>query len=145
MKTRFSVMRSESGITLIEVLVVVLLIGLIYVAVGTDIFKKGESVKAELNVAKMSKLDSFIQQYRLKYNRYPGRLEDLVRASSDVQKTGVPFFPLASDEDLIDIWGFPFLYQPENNSRSYVLKSLGKDGVDGGEGANQDIEKRPGD
>jgi general secretion pathway protein G len=37
-----------------------------------------------------------------------------------------------------DPWGHPYFYQSDGNS--YVLKSYGADGVEGGEGKNADID-----
>jgi general secretion pathway protein G len=40
-----------------------------------------------------------------------------------------------------DPWGHPYFFQ--SDGRSYVLKSFGADGIEGGEGANADIETEP--
>ena len=134
---------SEHGLTLIEILVVIVLISLIAVVVGTNVIGQGEAARAELNVVKMEKLKSLLGQYRLKFNNYPDRLGDLVKPNADVQKSGKLFVAIASEDDIKDVWGFPYLYKAENNGRTYTLSSLGADGVEGGEGANQDITMRP--
>ena len=41
------------------------------------------------------------------------------------------------------MWNNSFDYKLENGGRSYVLLSYGADGVQGGEGANQDVTVRP--
>lgn len=138
-----SALRAESGMTLIEILVVIVLISLIAVVVGRNVISQGDAAKAELNVVKMEKLKNLLGQYRLKYNTYPSKLEDLVKASSDIQKSGKIFVSLADEDDLADVWGFPFVYKSENNGRSYSITSLGSDGVEGGEGAKQDVTLRP--
>lgn len=131
--------KSEKGLTLVELLVVIVLISLIAVVVGKNVIGSGEAAKAELNVVKLEKVKNLLGQYRLKYNKFPGKLDDLVKGSEDAAKSGKPFFALASEEDLNDVWSNPFSYKVENGSRSFTLGSLGSDGIEGGEGAKQDV------
>ena len=91
----------------------------------------------------MNTLKGYLGQYKLQYNSYPTKLEDLVKAGADVKKSGELFTPFCDESSLKDVWQVPYLYLPENSGRSYVLKSLGEDGLEGGEGANQDVEVRP--
>lgn len=134
-----TILKSESGLTLVELLVVIVLISLIAVVVGKNVIGSGEAAKAELNVVKMEKVKNLLGQYRLKYNKFPSSLEGLVKSGEDSGKSGKPFFALASEEDLSDVWNFPFSYKVENGGRSFSLSSLGSDGIDGGEGAKQDV------
>ena len=134
---------SERGMTLIEILVVIVLISLIAVVVGKNVIGQGDAAKAELNVVKMEKLKNLLGQYRLKFNSYPAKLDDLVKPNADVEKSGKIFVALAGNDDLLDVWGFPFVYKSENSGRSYAITTLGSDGVQGGEGANQDVTIRP--
>lgn len=129
--------------TLVEIIVVIVLISIIGGIVIQGVVGKGESAKARLNVVKMEKLKNAIESYRLEYNSYPSKLEDLVKVSPAVQKSGKLFVPLAEEEDLKDVWNFPFVYNTENNNRTYSITTLGSDGVEGGEGAKQDVTMRP--
>ncbi len=142
--TRSTEIRScERGMTLIEILVVIVLISLIAVVVGKNVIGQGDAAKAELNVVKMEKLKNLLGQYRLKFNTYPSSLEGLVKPSAEVEKSGKIFVALAGEDDLLDVWGFPFVYKSESNGRSYSITTLGSDGVSGGEGAKQDVTIRP--
>ena len=138
-----SVVRNEKGLTLIELLVVIVLISLIAVVVGKNVIGQGEAAQAELNVVKMERMKNLLGQYRLKFNSYPAKLEDLIHPSGDVSKSGKIFVPLADDGDLNDVWGFPFVYKTENNGRTFSISSLGSDGVQGGDGAKQDVTITP--
>jgi general secretion pathway protein G len=133
---------NEKGLTLVELLVVIVLISLIAVVVGKNVIGKGDTAKAELNVVKMEKVKNLLGQYRLKYNKYPSSLEGLISKPAD-DKSDKPFFALAAKDDLNDVWGFPFIYSVKNNGRSYTLSSLGSDGIEGGTGANQDVKLSP--
>ncbi len=133
----------ERGMTLVEVIAVVVLLALLYVVVGKNVFGQSNAAKAKLNDVKMNNVRNILQQYKLEQNTFPARLEDLITPSADVKKSGGVFTPLADEGDLKDIWGSNFVYIQENGGRSFLLKSLGADGIEGGEGVNQDVEKRP--
>jgi len=75
--------QNEKGLTLVELLVVIVLIGLILVVVGKNVLSSGEAAKAELNMVKLEKVKSYLGQYRLKYNKYPAKLEDLIKQSTE--------------------------------------------------------------
>lgn len=133
----------ERGMTLVEVIAVVVLLALLYVVVGKNVFGQSNAAKAKLNDVKMNNVKNILQQYKLEQNSFPARLEDLITPSAEMKKSGGVFTPLADEGDLKDIWGSNFVYIQENGGRSFVLKSLGADGIEGGDGVNQDVEKRP--
>ncbi len=134
---------NEKGLTLVELLVVVTLIGLIAVVVASNVFSKGEAAKAELNLTRMNSLKQEISRYRLTYNSYPTGLGDLIRPNSQVQATGRPFTAILKEDELKDMWGNNYEFKLENSGRCYALMSYGADGIQGGEGANQDVTVRP--
>ena len=134
---------NESGMTLIEVIAVIVLITLIMVTVGNRVFTSSSAAKAKLNVTKMNTLKGYLGQYRLQYNVYPSKLENLLKPSAETKQAGDIFTPLAQESDMSDIYNNKFLYNAENNGRSYKLKSLGEDGAEGGEGPSQDVTMEP--
>ena len=142
---RFRRLREEQrGMTLIEIIVVIVLISLVFGIVASGVFSKGEAAKAQLNEVKMQSLQKALDQYRFQFSTYPGKLEDLITPSAQIKSQGKLFVPLVKEEDLKDVWGAPYLYRTENNNRTYVLSSLGSDSLEGGDGPKQDISKRPG-
>jgi general secretion pathway protein G len=136
-------LKNERGLTLVELLVVVVLLGLIFTVIGSNVFSKGEAAKAELNLSRMSSLTQEIARYRLTFNSYPRSLEDLIRPNAQVQQSGRLFSPILKEEELLDMWGNKYIYRLENDGRSYSLSSYGSDGMPGGEGHAQDVTKRP--
>lgn len=136
-------MRNSKGMTLVELLAVIVLIGLIMAVVAKGIFSKSDAAKAKLNVVKMEKLKESIEQYRFEYNSYPSSLQDLIHPSGDVRDSGKVFVALAGADDLKDIWGFDYIYRAESDGRSFSLTSYGSDGVAGGDGPKQDVTLRP--
>ncbi len=138
-----SVLSSNRGMTLIEIIVVIILISLVFGVVAKGVIGKGDEAKARLNTVRMEKVKNAIEQYRFEFNTYPSSLQDLMSPNADVQKSGKFFQALISDEELSDVFGYPFVYKTENNGRSYSLTSLGSDGIPGGEGSKQDVTMRP--
>lgn len=131
---------SESGLTLVELTMVVILIGVMSAVLASGIFSQGEGAKAKLNESKMQKLKANLSSYRLQYNKYPDKLEHLVVGGGEKGKL---FTPFAAEEDIADIWGFPYIYRSENSGRSFSLTSYGADGVNGGTGADSDVTVSP--
>ena len=133
---------NEAGLTLVEIIAVIVLLGVIIAIFGGGILDKAESAKAQLNMTKMDTVMQKLSLYKLQFGKYPGQLKDLVEPSADVKNSGELFTPFLSKEDLLDVWKNPYLYKLENNGRSCSLSSYGSDGDAGGEGAAQDVTKR---
>jgi len=133
-------LQSEKGLTLVELTMVVILIGVMSAVLASGIFSQGEGAKARLNESKMQKLKSSLASYRLQYNKYPNKLQNLVTGGGE---KGALFTPFATEDDINDIWGFPYIYKSENSGRSFSLLSYGSDGVSGGEGADSDVTVSP--
>lgn len=141
--TTSGILKNEKGLTLVELLVVVVLLGLIFTVIGSNVFSKGEAAKAELNRTRMESLKQEISRFRLTFNSYPRSLQDLVRPTSQMQQTGKLFSPILKEDELQDLWGNPYVYRLENDGRSYSITSYGSDGVSGGEGHAFDLTIRP--
>lgn len=132
----------EAGLTLVEIIAVIILLGVIIAVFGGGIFSQVEGAKAKLNVAKMDTVAQKLSLYKLQFGKYPAQLKDLVEPSSEVKDSGELFTPLLGEEDLLDVWKNPYLYKTENNRRSFELSTYGEDGKSGGEGAAQDVTKK---
>ena len=121
-------LRSEKGLTLVEIIVVLIILSILMAFLGGRIFGKLGSAKRDINKLKMQELKSSISEYQLRYNSLPSGLESLVNGENGI----VGFQKVANQDQLLDAWGRPYLYQLENNGRSYKITSLGADGVEGG-------------
>lgn len=121
---------SQSGMTLVEILVVLIILGIVISFVGGRVLGAGDRAKADLTRIMMKEMQSNIEQFRLRYNSLPPALEDLTRCS---EVTGPGCIPITSADSLKDGWGNRLLYALENGGRSYRIKSLGSDGREGGE------------
>ncbi|RMD86382.1 MAG: prepilin-type N-terminal cleavage/methylation domain-containing protein [Candidatus Dadabacteria bacterium] len=119
---------SESGLTLVEIIVVLIILSVLMAFLGGRIFGKLGSAKRDINKLKMQQLSYSIKEYQLRYNSLPPNLQALVNGTSDI----VGFQKVAEPDQLLDAWGNPFIYKLENNGRTYKLMSLGADGKEGG-------------
>lgn len=112
---------SEKGLTLVEIIVVLMMIGIIGAFVGGKVFKAGDKAKAELTRAKLNSLKEPIYMFQMRNNTLPSDLKT------------------AEAEDTKDAWGREVQYRIIESGRSYELRSQGADGRDGGSGADADI------
>jgi general secretion pathway protein G len=111
----------ERGLTLIEILVVLGIIGLVLGFLVKNVFNMGESAKASLSKTKLEAIKGPLYLYQLQNNTLPQDLKSL------------------SAVDTEDAWGKQVQYKILDGGRSYELKSLGADGREGGSDANADI------
>jgi general secretion pathway protein G len=128
----------QSGFTLVEVMVTMVIIGLLTAVVVVNVLPaqdKGSIVKARVDI---STLEQALGLYRLEMQTYPESLEDLVRLPAG---TNDPRFPVDGFIKRLpdDPWGRPYLYAYPGEYGSYDIWSLGADGQEGGEGVNADI------
>lgn len=112
---------NQRGLTLIEILVVLGIIGLVLGFLVKNVFNMGESAKASLSKTKLEAIKGPLYLYQLQNNALPQDLKSL------------------SAVDTEDAWGKQVQYKILDGGRSYELKSLGADGREGGSDANADI------
>ena len=132
--------KRQRGVTLIEMLVVVVIMGLFVGLVGVNLFKRADEAK---RTAARSQIDSFMTAlgaYKLDTGSFPNTdlgLQALrVKPEGSDQWAG-PYLP---KEVPMDPWGHPYLYKyPGDHGDEPDLISLGADGQAGGEGNNADI------
>lgn len=77
-----------------------------------------------------------VDQYRADLGKYPADLEQLLESIESEPKWLGPY---ARKPNLIDPWDRSLYYRVENDGRSFVLFSLGKDGRLGGDDADADV------
>jgi len=137
MRRRFN----QDGFTLIEIMVVILILGLLATIVVQSLRGATDKAKRTKAQADISEFKTALDRYYLDNGFYPTTdqgLSALVSAPSSGRvpanyETGGYIQRIPSDP-----WGNPYVYQSDGNS--YILKSYGADGVEGGEGKNADID-----
>lgn len=127
-------MNNERGLTLVEIMVVLIIIALVSATFGKKLFGAGDKMKAQLTNNQLLALKGDIEQFQLRYNTLPGSLRDL---TSCTEKTGSGCIPITNEDALNDAWGNKFAYQA--SGKRYKITSLGADGATGGSGVDNDF------
>ena len=129
--------QSQSGFTLIEIVLVVMLIGVVVAFAASRILGGGDRAKVGLAKAQIQTTADKIEQYKMDVGRYPAALEDLVKAPTGSSGWLGPY---AKEIELKDPWGQPMEYKvPGENERAFSLLSHGRDGKPGGSSVDADI------
>ncbi len=135
--------RKRKGFTLIELLAVILIIGMLAAFVAPRIFKGLGKAKHDIAKSKMAKIEGALVEFHFHCGRLPTDsegLEALIVMPDELEGKWAGRYCKRSE--LIDPWGNDYLYfegSGELGDKDYELISYGADGVEGGEGDNEDI------
>ncbi len=134
----------QSGFTLIEIMVVVVILGVLAALVVPNIMSRPDQAKVTVAQTDVKAISSALEMYRLDNGYYPSSeqgLEALV-----VMPSGSPEPRNWNPDGYLkkipqDPWGNPYQYERpgSKNPTSYDLYSLGADARIGGDGFNADI------
>lgn len=132
----------ERGYTLLEIAVVVFIIGLLVTIVAPRIVGRTDDARRTKAAADLASLAQALNLYRLDNGTYPTTDQGL--AALVERPTTAPVPKAWRSEGYVDRvptdpWGNPYVYVLATPQR-YVLKSLGSDGVEGGDGVAGDID-----
>lgn len=127
---------AQSGFTLVELLLVLVILALIGGLVLPGIIGKAESAKAKAAASQVSRLAMAVESYYLDTGSTPDSLEDLVNEPSDAAGWNGPYVKASS---LKDPWGRDYEYKYPGDNAEFDIVSLGADGQPGGEGKNADL------
>lgn len=136
----------QSGFTLIEVMVVIVILGVLAVLVVPNVMGRGEKAKVDTTHITLKSVAGALDQYKLDNGHYPtmqeGGLDALVQQPANAKnwlpggyvKGGYPK----------DSWDNDLQYNnPGSEGRAYDLYSFGADGKQGGEGNDAEIFYTP--
>ena len=125
----------NSGFTIIELLIVVVIMGLLMSLVAPTMFSKVDSTKISTAKAQMQMLQTALDTHMLDLGKYPDEL-DALRESTGRGWDG-PYIPKSVP---LDPWGNRYQYRQEGqDGAAFLLFSFGKDGQLGGENDAADI------
>lgn len=119
--------RRNRGMTLIEIMVVITILGLIAAAVGVAVVPKLEQAKHDRAVLDIQNIQGALKLYYAKKGAYPDTASGLGALVQNQDLETVPKDP----------WGHDYLYLNEGGKP--LLKSYGRDGQEGGQDADADI------
>lgn len=132
--------RRPYGMTLIEILVVLVLIGIVMGIVAGNFIGQGEEAKRKAAAIEISQIAATLDLFKLEVGRYPTTqegLQALITAPSGVSNWNGPYWKKASIPK--DPWGNEYKYTSPGAKMPYEIVSVGADGKEGGDGPNKDI------
>ena len=137
---------SERGFTLIELMVVIVIIGILAAYIAPRFIGRTEDAKINASKAQIRSFETGLKLFKLDSGFYPTTEQGLEALVSKPTTGKVPDRYkrggyLESSKIPNDPWGNPYLYEsPGSHGFDYEVRSLGADGIDGGEEENADIE-----
>lgn len=124
-----------AGFTLVELLVVVVLIAILAGLVAVNYSQAIVDVPAHIVEADFRAIDDAVKLFKLNTYRYPENLEELV-FDTGIEGWRGPYF----DNAPLDPWKRPYIYEYTGGEpKPYVVRTLGADGLEGGEDENRDL------
>ncbi|OGQ45952.1 MAG: hypothetical protein A3H42_06435 [Deltaproteobacteria bacterium RIFCSPLOWO2_02_FULL_46_8] len=123
-KKRWRMLRSgEKGMTLIEILIVITILGVVMTLVGSRVIKQFGKAKIKTTQLAMHQLAQAIIEYQLDNNKIPSGGDGLAALEGEYMEN------LPNDG-----WGQPFHYEvPGQNNKPFDIVSDGPDGTTGTE------------
>lgn len=135
--------KKQSGFTLIEVMVVIVILGVLAALIVPNVMGRGEKAKVETTKISLTGIANALDQYKLDNNRYPsmqdGGLEALYKQPPSAKNWAQGGY-IKGTTYPTDSWDNELQYViPGSEGRPYDLFSFGADGKQGGEGNDADI------
>ncbi len=130
----------QTGFTLIELMVVMIILGLLAALVVPNMLRKVGPAKQKAAYAQIELFGTALDTFYLDVGYYPTAsegLQALITMPSGVEGWDGPY--LKKSEIPLDPWGHSYHYESPGNHGDYDLYSYGKNDAEGGEGENQDI------
>jgi len=125
------------GMTLIEILVVLVIIGLIAGAVAVNVVGQADKARVDRAKTDVQRIASEgVEAFKVMKGRYPSTEEGL---GILIQEKFLR--PNTKEGKLMDPWSreYVYLYPGQTHPDAFDVKSYGADGNPGGEGDNADI------
>lgn len=131
--------------TLIEILVVIIVLGLLAGLVGPQIIGRVSEAKTQTARTQIELMSVALDNYRLDNGSYPTTEQGLQALREKPVREPVPYNwrgPYLKKQVPDDPWGRPYIYVSpgEVNPSGYDLLTLGRDGQPGGEDEDADVK-----
>jgi general secretion pathway protein G len=134
--------RADSGVTLIEMMIVLVIIGIVAALVVPNVIGRPDEARVAVATADLRTIAASLEMYRLDNRSYPTAAQGLSALSDRPSAPPVPVNWVAGGylpEVPVDPWGNAYAYAVTSGNGGYEIVSLGADGQPGGEGVDADI------
>lgn len=130
----------QTGFTLLELLVVLVILGFLASLVGPQVLKQIGGSKTKAAILQIEEFSTALDLYHLDSGRYPSTadgLKALIEKPASANIWNGPYLKKKVIRD--DPWGNPYHYASPGEYSDFDLFSLGRDGREGGEGEDADV------
>jgi general secretion pathway protein G len=137
-----SVSDRETGFTLVELLVVMVIIGLLITIVAIKVLPTIDTAKVEKAKADVAMLEQAVELFRLNNQNYPTSSDGLqALVSPPASLTRPELYQRGGYVKRLpnDPWGRPYAYAQPGTHGPFDIYSLGADGAPGGEAEDADV------
>ena len=134
--------RPDSGVTLIEMMVVLVIIAIVAALVVPNVVGRPDEARVSVAQTDIRSIASALELYRLDNQTYPTTSQGLAALSERPTSAPEPRNWAAGgylNTQPVDPWGNDYLYRSPGDAGGFDLVSLGSDGQPGGEGTAADI------
>jgi len=140
------IMNKQSGFTLIEVMVVIVILGVLAALIVPNVMGRGEKAKVDTTQITLKGVAGALDQYKLDNGHYPSMQEGGLDALVTQPATAKNWLPggYVNGGYPKDRWENDIQFViPGTEGHAYDLYSFGADGKSGGEGNDADIYYKP--
>jgi general secretion pathway protein G len=142
LKLRQNRRQADAGVTLIEMMIVLVIIGIIAALIVPNVIGRPDQARVAVARTDLRTIAASLEMYRLDNRSYPTAAQGLAALTAAPTEQPVPvnwatggYLPNVPQ----DPWGNSYIYKMPGEAGLYDLTSLGADGVAGGEGVDSDL------
>lgn len=136
---------AESGVTLIEMMIVLVIIGVIAAAIVPNVIGRPDEARVTVARTDIRSIASALELYRLDNRAYPTTRQGLAALVEKPTQAPQPVNWSAGGylaQTPADPWGNAYIYRSPGEDGGFDLISYGADGKPGGEGVDADLSNR---
>ena len=126
-------LRNARGMTLVEILIVLAIIGALMAVLLPQVTSRLDRARQQETKISIGQVVNALNLYYTDCGKYPSSLEGLIKADPDCSNWAEPYLKSMPK----DAWKREFSYEIDGNN--YIIKSLGSDGREGGDGYAKDV------
>ncbi|WP_426039487.1 type II secretion system major pseudopilin GspG [Brevundimonas sp. DC300-4] len=135
----------RAGLTLVEMIVVLAIIAVVAVLIVPNVIGRPDEARVTVAKTDLKTVATALRMYRLDNGDYPTTQQGLEalasRPTTPPEPRAYPAEPYLTEVPT-DPWGKPYVYRSPGTGGAYDLLSYGKDGEEGGEKLDADLNER---